>query len=203
MRKSILFVGILAAFFVQSCSIPYSAGAYKVAEPARKNSQTTKPSTAETEQKDSQKTDKNANIAANQVASALVASAFASSQNQTTENSAETAKTEPKFVPTLPEEKTVKNEPQPVRSEEFTVVDTPQNTSLKTYHVVIGSFKNQSNANRLQKNMQPDYSPTIVRNKQGMYRVLVASFDTFEQADKKSRQLQNQFPDIWILIQKK
>lgn len=120
---------------------------------------------------------------------------------------------EPAAVDTVVAKDTVVKEeveaPKPVvenevtRSEKFTVVEGQGNVELKTYHVVIGSFGKQENAINLQSQMRPDYEPILVVNERGMYRVLLISYDTYQEAKAKIVEIQDQFPDAWCLVQQK
>ena len=48
--------------------------------------------------------------------------------------------------------------------------------------------------------MRPQYAPVIVRNTQGMYRVLLASYDDFASAKRQCEAVRSQFYDVWILV---
>lgn len=89
------------------------------------------------------------------------------------------------------------------REECFEVVEGQSNVELKTYHVVIGSFGKHQNAINLQADMRPHYQPVIVVNERGMYRVLLISYDTYDEAKNKIKEIRHDFPDAWVLIQKK
>lgn len=97
----------------------------------------------------------------------------------------------------------VEPEKEVTRTEVFSVVEGESDSDLKTYHVVIGSFKNQDNAKRLQARMRPDFKPIIVINEHGMYRVLLASYDDYASAKQKINDIKSQFADAWVLVQKK
>ena len=88
------------------------------------------------------------------------------------------------------------------RAEIFTVVAGQENANLKKYHVVIGSFGQQSNAQNLQSRMKPEYQPVIVVNEKGMYRVLLESFDDYASARALITRVATEFPDAWVLIAK-
>ena len=51
--------------------------------------------------------------------------------------------------------------------------------------------------------MMPEYSPIIVINEKGMYRVLLISCDEYLQAKSKINNISDKFPDAWVLVQKK
>ncbi|MDR1380149.1 MAG: SPOR domain-containing protein [Tannerella sp.] len=75
---------------------------------------------------------------------------------------------------------------------------------LKRYSVVIGSFKNQTNAYSLKERMLDEgYRPVVAENDFGMLRVIVASFDSKADAARsrdaiKSKYAPN-FQDAWLL----
>ena len=93
--------------------------------------------------------------------------------------------------------------PDKIRTESFKVVDGEDATALKTYNVVIGSFQNRANAQGLQSLMKGDYAPIIVINEQGMFRVILISYDDYVTAKQKIAQIKSQFDDAWVLVQKK
>jgi cell division septation protein DedD len=75
---------------------------------------------------------------------------------------------------------------------------------LRRYSVVIGSFKNKTNAYALKERMQnAGYKAILAQNEEGMLRVIVSSFD--EKADAadsrdaiKAKYAPN-FQDAWLL----
>ncbi len=109
---------------------------------------------------------------------------------------------EPKPAPVV-EEQPVVVEKEVTRAETFSVVEGEKETELKTYHVVIGSFKSQENAKKLQARERPAYNPVIVINEQGMYRVILISFDEYAAAKQKIAAIRDQYSDAWVLVQKK
>ena len=78
---------------------------------------------------------------------------------------------------------------------------------LKRFSVVIGSFKNKTNAYSLKERMQNDgYNAVLGENEQGMLRVIVTSFDNksdaiYSREDIKSKYAPD-FQDAWILERK-
>lgn len=91
-----------------------------------------------------------------------------------------------------------------VRQEKVTAVYGEDANGLKRYSVVIGSFKNKTNAVSLKERMKDDgYNPILAQNEQGMLRVIVSSFnDKADAADSrdaiKSKYAPN-FQDAWLL----
>lgn len=75
---------------------------------------------------------------------------------------------------------------------------------LKRYNVVVGSFKNKTNAYSLKDRMVADgYSAVLGENEQGMLRVIVASYDNRDEAARsrdaiKAKYAPN-FQDAWLL----
>ncbi|MEG1544783.1 MAG: SPOR domain-containing protein [Tannerellaceae bacterium] len=90
------------------------------------------------------------------------------------------------------------------RAEKINAAQGEDASRLKRYSVVIGSFKNKTNAYSLKDRMQNDgYNAVLGENEQGMLRVIVSSFD--EKADAadsrdaiKSKYAPN-FQDAWLL----
>ena len=90
------------------------------------------------------------------------------------------------------------------RSEHINAAAGEDASRLKRYSVVIGSFKNKTNAYSLKERMQnAGYHAVLGENENGMLRVIVSSFD--EKADAaasrdaiKAKYAPN-FQDAWIL----
>ena len=112
-------------------------------------------------------------------------------------------------------EKKVENQPVVVteqvesngttRGEKFNMADGETNSAAfnRKFHVVVGSFGVQSNAKNLQRTLNSEgNSSIVVVNEQGMFRVLIASYDEYAQARARINQISNRFPDAWVLIQK-
>lgn len=87
--------------------------------------------------------------------------------------------------------------------EKFSLSEGSQDTFYKTYHVVVGSFSIQKNAKNLKNTLEKEgNTPLLVVNETGMYRVLIASYDTYDEAKAKIAQIKNRFADAWVLRQK-
>ena len=112
------------------------------------------------------------------------------------------------------EEVEVADEPAPVskprysnaatRSERINVASGEDASRLKRYSVVVGSFKNRTNAYALKERMQNDgYNAVLGENEQGMLRVIVASFDNKADAadsrDAIKAKYAPNFSDAWLL----
>lgn len=91
-----------------------------------------------------------------------------------------------------------------VRQEKVKPVQGEDASDLKKYSVVIGSFKNRTNAYSLKERMTDEgYMPVIAENDFGMLRVIVTSFDSKADAARsrdaiKSKYAPN-FQDAWLL----
>ncbi|MDR2384894.1 MAG: SPOR domain-containing protein [Tannerella sp.] len=91
-----------------------------------------------------------------------------------------------------------------VRQESVKPVSGENATGLKKYSVVIGSFKNKTNAYSLKERMTDEgYSPVIAENEYGMLRVIITSFDNKADAvrsrDNIKTKYEPNFQDAWIL----
>jgi len=96
------------------------------------------------------------------------------------------------------------DEPEVTRQEKFTIVEGQKGAELKEYNVVIGSFGKKDNAERLKSEMSgADYKPVIVVNERGMFRVILATYDTYQESKAKIAEIMEEFPDAWCLVQMK
>lgn len=92
----------------------------------------------------------------------------------------------------------------PVQVEKVTGVTESDVAGLKRWNIVVGSFKNKTNAEGLKAQMiEAGYPAILAQNTQGMYRVIVASFNDRESAAEKRNQIREKyaprFNDIWLL----
>ncbi|HOV83493.1 MAG TPA: SPOR domain-containing protein [Paludibacteraceae bacterium] len=123
----------------------------------------------------------------------------------TTSASTTPSETTAPVVVTTPPSETETNIPEVTRKESFNLAEGETNHDALSYkyHVVVGSFKNLSNAKGLQSTLkQEGNNSLIVINEQGMYRVIIDSFNDYNQAHARINQIKNRFPDAWVLIQK-
>ena len=100
---------------------------------------------------------------------------------------------------------TVTAVPENTRNEKFNLAEGETNTAAfnNKYHVVVGSFSIQQNAKNLQSTLRNEgNNPIVVVNEQGMFRVLIASFNEYSEARARINQISNRFPDAWVLVQK-
>jgi len=94
-----------------------------------------------------------------------------------------------------------------VRQEKVNPLSGEDMSGLKRYSVVIGSFKNRTNAFSLKDRMSDEgYRPVVAENDLGMLRVIVSSFDSKADAARsrdaiKSKYAPN-FQDAWLLERK-
>ena len=80
------------------------------------------------------------------------------------------------------------------QNERITVMD---GRDLRQYSVVIGSFVNRTNAESLKNRMQAQgYSPVVAQNEKGMFRVIVATYDTRAEAAAQRDVIKNRYPDF-------
>jgi cell division protein FtsN len=113
------------------------------------------------------------------------------------------AETAPVITTTKPAAPAVSNEKEVVRNENFSLVDGDKDALNSRYHVVVGSFSKQTNAQGLQKTLISEGNKAlIVLNEKGMFRVLISSFDDYNQAHARIREIANRFADAWVLVQK-
>lgn len=94
--------------------------------------------------------------------------------------------------------------PVAVRKERVSVLEGENSNNLKRYSVVIGSFQNPTNARALREKMSArGYSAVLAKNEAGMLRVIVASFNTREEAATSREAIKARFApdfkDAWIL----
>ncbi len=116
---------------------------------------------------------------------------------------------EPKTVVEEPVQNQTKSEVAnvTVREEKVTVVS---GDGIKAYGIVCGSFSLKANADALRQKLIGDgYPAVVVVNEAGKtYRVVVASFDTKEQAADAREQFKAKYPDnqdfqsAWLLYRK-
>jgi cell division protein FtsN len=94
-------------------------------------------------------------------------------------------------------------EAEVTRNENFSLVDGDKDALKYKYHVVVGSFSKQTNAKGLQTTLIGEGNKAIiVVNERGMFRVLINSFNDYNLAHARIREIANRFPDAWVLVQK-
>lgn len=97
----------------------------------------------------------------------------------------------------------VSTEPEVTRNETFTLSEGDASALNNKYHVVVGSFKSQVNAKGLQTTLKNEGNKAlVVVNEQGMFRVLIASYNEYAQARTRINEIKERFADAWVLVQK-
>ena len=90
--------------------------------------------------------------------------------------------------------------------EEKVVPVDPGVSARYNYFVIIGSFRDPVNAREYQEEISSKgFTPAILRNEAGLYRVSVLSTNQIEAARSEIRRIREAFPehaDTWLLIQK-
>jgi cell division septation protein DedD len=90
------------------------------------------------------------------------------------------------------------------RQERISAIAGENANGIKLYSVVIGSFRNQTNAYSLKERMQNEgYMPILGENEQGMLRVILTSHETRQEAERSREAVRSKyypnFQDAWIL----
>lgn len=92
-----------------------------------------------------------------------------------------------------------------VKEEKITVKEGPENPKHK-YYVIIGSFGFWENAQKYRSQLQEKgFSPVILENESGYYRVSVNSYKDETRARERIHQIRFSFPehaDTWLLVRK-
>ena len=89
------------------------------------------------------------------------------------------------------------------RNEYVKLTDSNQNSGLqlKKYNIVVGSFGNNANAERLQLSLNEEgYKALIAMNENDMHRVIAISTDDYGTAREKIQNIRKRFSDAWLLI---
>ncbi|MDR3262220.1 MAG: SPOR domain-containing protein [Tannerella sp.] len=90
------------------------------------------------------------------------------------------------------------------RQERIIAIAGENANGIKLFSVVIGSFKNKTNAYSLKERMQNDgYMPILGENEQGMLRVILTSHESRHEAEQSREAIRSKyypnFQDAWIL----
>jgi cell division protein FtsN len=99
-------------------------------------------------------------------------------------------------------------EAEPVKEVEEKLVEIEEEPIEKyDFYVIIGSFRNKDNAIDYQEDITgKGFSPFLLRNEEGLYRVAVNSFNDIMLARSEVRRIRSEFPehaDTWLLIRMK
>ncbi len=103
---------------------------------------------------------------------------------------------------------TVQPESKPIsmRKENFTFSEQSDQTSYgnKNYFVIVGSFSNYENANKLKADLESKgFKPIVLKSETGYFRVCINSYTAEADARAKVqeiRQKYSNFSDCWLLI---
>ncbi len=91
-----------------------------------------------------------------------------------------------------------------VKEERIKLLDV-KNKDFK-YYVIIGSFKILNNAkNYKQELIKESFTPVLMENESGLYRVSVAAYNDETAARNKIAEIRSQYKkysDVWLLIRK-
>lgn len=133
------------------------------------------------------------------------AAIVASPAQEVKEVSPITYRQQPQAQPTAP----VVNSADKDRQEKVSVVNASDAALLRNYNVVVGAFSNINNANNFVAKMQQrGYQAFLVRNANGLYRVVADSYDYRDQAVASRDQIKTKYanddpgtcPEAWLLI---
>jgi cell division protein FtsN len=108
-------------------------------------------------------------------------------------------------VSTVNSSETVSNVAEVTRNENFSLAEGETNADVLKfkYHVVVGSFSKQTNAKGLQTTLRAEGNKAvIVVNEKGMFRLLISSYNDYNQAHVRIKEIASRFPDAWVLVQK-
>lgn len=88
------------------------------------------------------------------------------------------------------------------RAESFEVVAGEVAVEAK-FFVVVGSFKNATNAENLRNTLLSEgYTALTVLNESQMLRVIIATYNDYKSAQAGRNRAKGRFSDAWILVQK-
>ncbi len=109
-------------------------------------------------------------------------------------------KEDPKVKPVVKPKKEIV-----VKEEKVKVIEEPEDISYKFY-VIIGSFKILDNARNYKSSLtQEGFTPVILENEDGLYRVSVSAYNIENDARTKVNNIRDRYEkynDTWLLIRK-
>lgn len=93
-----------------------------------------------------------------------------------------------------------------VRTESVKPIDASERT-MYGYYVIIGSFRNIAGARQYSAGLvSKGFSPTILENENGLYRISAGGFDEENAARARIAGIRAAYPedhsDVWLLIRK-
>lgn len=110
--------------------------------------------------------------------------------------------------PYVSEENKPKVKPQKeivVKEEKVKPIDTED--EIFKYYVIIGSFKVLDNARNYKTQLKEEgFTPVILENESGLYRVSVSAYNDEQPARNKIGNIRTnyeKYSDVWLLIRKK
>jgi cell division septation protein DedD len=116
----------------------------------------------------------------------------AAKEREMEENAQEATTTTPPPAYTAPTPAATSNES--VRKEKVTPVYESDASGLKAYSVVIAAMSMKPNAESLKQRMENEgYKIILVQNEQSMYRVIIASYDSKDQAVARKNEILSEF----------
>jgi len=73
--------------------------------------------------------------------------------------------------------------------------------NLFTYSIVVRSFINKTNSSGFYNQMiDKGFDALLVQNEEKMFRIIIASYPTKEEADAKLTEFQKTFPEAYVLV---
>lgn len=93
----------------------------------------------------------------------------------------------------------------PLAEERRESVRPVDDARFNAYAVVVGSFRQITNARSLRDRLIADgYPAVVVQNAKEMYRVIISSYTTLEEARSERKEVMKRYPhftNTWILLQ--
>ncbi|MBP5365429.1 MAG: SPOR domain-containing protein [Bacteroidales bacterium] len=94
-----------------------------------------------------------------------------------------------------------------VKEEAVKIIETTGTEEVVgNYHIIIGSFKVLANAQTLSEQaLKNEFSPSILENEEGMYRVSIFTCELEKTARRKIAEIRSRYPEYvgtWLLISK-
>lgn len=93
-----------------------------------------------------------------------------------------------------------------IREEKVRVVEQKEPETVYKYYVILGSFKVIENARKFKDDIiKEKFSPVILENENGLYRVSVNAFNDELEARERISQIRKQYEkynDVWLLVRK-
>lgn len=85
----------------------------------------------------------------------------------------------------------------PVKVEKVTPVTSNDEANLRAYSIVVAAMSMKPNAESLKNRLQAEgYNIILVQNEQGMYRVIIASYDDKDQAIARKNEILSSFSTL-------